>query len=156
MKKKCATTYSPAFLDPEVGLKFYAMLKDSIPWEPVIRDKKLLSKGKVVELNEYLDVLDMVMHCLNSMATRAYAVHSIHLNLYETGAMVFPYSTHQGTHHLIIALGCTRTLFVGKKRYQLNNGDAILFGYGYYRIPEQTTTEGTILITVFMQPVGSL
>ena len=52
---------------------------------------------------------------------------------------------------VVISLGATRTLIIGKKTFSLNNGDVIIFGSSTHGVPkEPTITNGRISIATFM------
>lgn len=65
--------------------------------------------------------------------------------------MYTPNHTHPGTTQLIISLGCTRILNIGKKSYQMNSGDACIFGSSVHGVPKDDSKDGRISIAVFMK-----
>lgn len=83
-----------------------------------------------------------------------YVVLGVYLNNYEDGDMYTPAHSHPGQHQLVISLGATRTLNVGSKSYEMNNGSAIFFGSATHGVPrEPAIKEGRISIAVFMSPI---
>ena len=54
---------------------------------------------------------------------------------------------------MVISLGATRTLNVGKTAYQMHSGDLIMFGSDEHGVPrEPQVLEGRISIATFMVP----
>ena len=67
--------------------------------------------------------------------------------------MYTPNHSHKGSHQLVISLGGKRTLTIGKKKFPMKNGDAIIFGGSTHGIPkEPNAQEGRISIATFMIP----
>lgn len=91
---------------------------------------------------------------LNKIATTNYAITGIYLNYYENETMWTPNHSHKGSHQLVISLGDSRILQVGKKEYDMINGSAIMFGSTIHGVPKMSMFKnGRISIATFMIPM---
>lgn len=155
-KKRCLTTFKNNVLDNDISNYLFQDLKTSINWQAGIKSKKgFTRKAYVVSCNDKLfqELIPYVQECLNKLTKQSYAILGLYLNFYENGEMYTPNHCHKGTHQLVISLGNTRTLIVGKKEYIMNNGDAILFGSTIHGVPKEKTNLGRISIATFMIPI---
>jgi hypothetical protein len=74
----------------------------------------------------------------------------VYLNYYKDGNDFTPAHSHVGQMQIVISLGATRTLIIGKKEYSLNSGDVIVFGSSVHSVPkEPKVTRGRISIATF-------
>jgi tRNA(Leu) C34 or U34 (ribose-2'-O)-methylase TrmL len=79
-------------------------------------------------------------------------IGGIYLNNYENGQHYTPTHSHPDSIQLVISLGATRTLTVNSKKYELKNGDIIMFGSQKHGVPKDPTcTEGRISIAMFLR-----
>jgi hypothetical protein len=69
-------------------------------------------------------------------------VAGFYLNLYENGDMYTPTHKHVGSNQLIISLGATRSLLIGKQNIVCENGDVIIFGEQPHSVPKTTSHVG--------------
>ena len=76
-------------------------------------------------------------------------IKGLYVNLYENGDMWTPPHGHHSTNQMVISLGETRTFTIDKDRYELNNGDVIIFGDQLHGIPKHKTTNMRISIATF-------
>jgi len=150
----CKTIHSKGTLEKDFALAFFHMLKENVQWDEGIRSKKgFTRKAKALAPGDIPEVDYIITHVLEKLGKTNYLLLGIYLNYYENGNMWTPNHSHPGTHQLVISLGATRTLTVGKKDYKMENGDAIIFGSSIHGIPkEETVTEGRISIATFMKP----
>ena len=80
-------------------------------------------------------------------------IFGTYINYYRNGFDFLPSHSHKGMVQMVISLGATRKLTVGKKVYNIKNGDVIVFGSSSHGIPiEPEVTEGRISIATFMKP----
>jgi hypothetical protein len=157
MSKMVRTHFSPSVLDKKESTALYEYLRDNIPWENGVKSKKGFTRlAKAIDLDMYPEILDTITQVLSNFATNNYVIFGTYLNYYSTGDMYTPNHSHKNTIQLVISLGTTRTLVVGKKQYQMSNGDAILFGSSVHGVPkEPAVREGRISIATFMRPFQS-
>ncbi len=150
---KTKTIFQPQVIDPDLATGIFHSLKEGIQWEEGIRSRKgFTRKAKAIQLEDYPELNSLVLNVLANMTDRQYLMLGAYLNYYEDGVMYTPNHSHQGTSQLIISLGATRTLTLGKKNYPMNSGDAILFGSTVHGVPrEPLVTEGRISIATFMK-----
>lgn len=133
----------------------------TLPWEAGIR-----SRNGFTRLAHQLDldskqgekILEIVKDVLMQMKTQKsdlpnYAIFGVYINYYRDGTMYTPQHSHKGTHQLVISLGATRTLLIGKKQIRTSNGDAVLFGSSMHGVPKEPCDKGRISIATFMMPV---
>jgi hypothetical protein len=140
-------------VDQKEADAMYDYLVHNIQWEDGIKSKHGFTRcAKMLTPNENPEILAMIDKVLKQY-NREYKIFGIYLNYYVDGGMWTPNHTHTGTHQLVISLGATRKLTIGKKDIPMNNGDAILFGSVVHGIPKQPeVTEGRISIATFMTP----
>ena len=69
-------------------------------------------------------------------------VAGFYLNLYENEDMYTPTHKHVGSNQLVISLGATRSLLIGKQNIVCENGDVIIFGEQPHSVPKTNTHVG--------------
>ena len=69
-------------------------------------------------------------------------VAGFYLNLYENEDMYTPTHKHVGSNQLVISLGATRSLLIGKQNIVCENGDLIIFGEQPHSVPKTNTHVG--------------
>lgn len=149
------TIYCPESIEADLATGLYFELQESIEWEEGVRSRNgFTRKALAIDLVEYPLLGNVVARILNNITTQQYEIMGTYLNYYQNGEMYTPNHSHKQTSQLVVSLGATRTLTVGKKSYQLNNGDSILFGSSVHGVPkEPSVTEGRISIATFMIPI---
>ena len=150
------TEYSSKIINEESATALYEYLRDNISWEEGIRSKKGFTRlAKSINPVDYEEIINIINDVLVKMKKdSSYLLLGIYLNFYANGEMYTPNHTHKDTHQLIISLGATRSLYIGKKIYKMNNGDAIIFGSSIHGVPkEPAVTTGRISIAVFLKPL---
>lgn len=146
-------------LDTVEAIKLYETLKNKVKWEEGVRSKNgFTRKAKTLDMKEVLEDYPEVYNCIGSVLPQfgegRYAIFGVYLNFYEDGKMYTPNHSHSGTQQLVISLGVSRILTVGKKNFIMNNGSAILFGSSVHGVPkEPEITEGRISIATFMKKI---
>jgi len=152
---KCKTTFQKGVIEKKDARRLYVKLRENIEWEEGIRSKKgftRLAKALAPGVNKEID--DVIKSALEALIPgKRYYIMGIYLNYYKDGQCWTPNHKHEGTHQLVISLGATRTLCVGKKDYEMENGDAIVFGSSIHGIPkDDSQRRGRISIATFMIP----
>ena len=134
----------------------------TLPCTEGIRSKNGFTRlAYSLELEDNLGakILTIVKDVLLMMKTQDekmpnYAVYGTYINYYKDGNMYTPNHTHPGTHQLVISLGVSRNLLLGKKVFVMESGDAVLFGSSVHGVPKQPEIkEGRISIATFMKPI---
>ena len=155
---KCKTIFKEGAISIELADQLFLFLKHNIKWEDGIRSKKgFTRKAKSLSFGELPEVDDVIVSVLNSFVYEndGYVINGIYLNYYENETMWTPNHSHKGTHQLIISLGASRTLQVGKKDYIMKNSDAIIFGSSIHGVPRSDTPKTErISIATFMTPIN--
>jgi hypothetical protein len=157
METSRVMTKQYSILDLNSSTGYYNYLRDNIQWEEGVKSRKTgftrLAKPLNVGDNQVVDYI--LADVFNKLSfTNKYQILGIYLNYYKDGTHHTPSHTHKGMTQLVVSLGATRTLKVGSKNYQLNNGDVIIFGSSAHSIPiESNVTEGRISIATFMIPI---
>lgn len=130
------------------------LLKESIIWEEGIRSKKgFTRKAKALLMGEYPLIDEIILDALKKITKNRYLISHIYLNYYVDGNMWTPNHSHPGTHQLVISLGASRNLDIGKKSFLMESGDIILFGSSIHGVPKCDIKEGRISIATFMTPI---
>lgn len=155
MSSTIKTHFIEGVIQPSVASMAYDYLKTQIPWQEGIRSKKgFTRKAYALQVGDLDLVDDLIATALSSITSQSYNVLGIYLNYYEHGEHYTPNHRHIDTHQLVISLGASRTLMIGKKPYVMNHGDAIVFGSSLHGLPKDPTVhEGRISIATFMVPV---
>jgi hypothetical protein len=144
-------------IDDNIATDMYTFLKWNIEWEDGIKSKKgYTRKAKPLNYGDITEIDNIIDTALNSLTDTKYLVLGVYLNYYENGNMYTPNHQHKGTHQLVISLGETRTLQIGKKDFVMENGDAIVFGASTHGVPKDTSVNGRISIATFMKPIDDI
>lgn len=160
MNYRCATKYGNV-LDAEIAFKLYEQLSKEIKWENGIKSRihGFTRKAKTVSIHDPLfkQLIPYINDSLDKLnVSENFAIFGIYLNFYENGEMYTPNHSHKGTQQLVISLGATRQLVVGKKTFSMKNGDAIIFGSAIHGVPkEDNVKNGRISIATFMKKISS-
>ena len=103
--------------------------------------------------NDIIDNLISIAH-VELCPDALYQISHIYVNYYKDGNMWTPNHSHKGTHQIVISLGATRQLKVGKKTFDMSSGSAIIFGGSIHGVPKQPDVkEGRISIATFMKRI---
>jgi hypothetical protein len=157
MHKPTRTVFVKECLDREICLETFTLLKDHPPfgqWDEGpysinIRKNQPTRKAKAIDYGAIPMVKLLIDQALEKL-DGIWFVNGVYLNYYRDGNDWTPNHSHKDTCQMIISLGGTRTLSVGKKPYPMSNGDVILFGHGMHGVPKEDTQEARISIAVFM------
>jgi hypothetical protein len=88
---------------------------------------------------------------INNEVSIDYYILGVYINYYRDGNDWTPNHSHPKQVQLIISLGATRTLTIGKKDYLMESGDVAIFGSSIHGIrKEPEVKEGRISIATFM------
>jgi hypothetical protein len=150
----CRTQYFPKVVADEVATALYNKLRDELPWQAGVPSRSGFTR-KACALARDDPYFDICMEYLTPILQKLnipYSILGIYVNFYENGQMYTPMHSHKGTHQLVLSLGATRDLVVGKKTYPQHNGDAIIFGSSSHGVPQSAQTDGRISIATFMVP----
>lgn len=129
----------------------YEYLRDTIQWEAGIKSKHGATRlAKAVDPMED-EVLAQIVDAALTKSGMELRIYSAYLNYYRDGSMYTPNHSHPGTIQIIISLGQTRTLTIGKKSYAIENGDVAIFGGSVHGVPKDKSTEGRISVALFAQ-----
>ena len=77
------------------------------------------------------------------------SLYGCYLNYYKDGTHYTPNHSHKGTTQIVISLGGTRSFVLGKKTFNVKNGDVAIFGSAIHGVPKQENAEPRISIAVF-------
>lgn len=149
-QKRCKTTFKKSALSENVANIFYKFFVTKIKWDEGIRSKNGFTRlAKMLPVGVFPELDNLCYNVLNNMGLN-YTILGIYLNYYKDGEMYTPNHSHKGTKQLVISLGAMRELTVGKKTFEMENGDAIVFGSSIHGVPKSKTKEGRISIATFM------
>ena len=79
-------------------------------------------------------------------------VLGLYLNRYRNGEEWTPNHSHKGTKQIVVSFGAMRVLDVGKRQFQMENGDAIIFGSAVHGVPKCIQPETRISLAAFLIP----
>jgi len=153
---KCKTVFEKKVIDSDVSDWLFNTLLEEVKWEDGIRSKRgFTRKAKKLGIQDemFMFLIPYIETCLNKLTTVKYGILGIYLNLYEDGNMWTPNHSHKGTHQLVLSLGGKRTLTVGKKSFEMDSGDAVIFGSTVHGVPRVNKSEPRISVATFMVPV---
>ena len=149
------TVHIPSFIEEKVATNLYERLRDNTEWKEGVRSKNGFTR--LAYRIDNFDTIDddikqIILKCVKKcISADKIGVAGVYYNYYKDGNHYTPNHTHPGTMQLIISLGATRTLTIGKKNYPMANGDIALFGSSSHGIPkEPLVTEGRISIALFL------
>ena len=153
-KMNCTTKVAKGVVADATDL--YEHLRDTVKWVEGIRSRKgFTRKAAYWYMGKDSKVDAAIMQGLDAVAKYHYAISHVYINYYEDGDMWTPNHSHKGTHQLVISLGTTRTLEIGKRSFPMGNGDVIIFGGSTHGVPkEPSITDGRISIATFMVPIA--
>lgn len=154
--KKTKTLFKKGFISPDEATSLYHFLKNNIPWVESIRSKKGFTRlGSGIPLNSvYYDSFASHVCSFLSTLEDKYQIEYIYLNYYQDGSDWCPNHTHPGTIQMILSLGATRKMKIGKQEFEISNGDIVLFGSSSHGIPKDPfIKEGRISIAIFMSRI---
>lgn len=151
---RCQTKFEENILNEDFATSLYYFLRENIEWEEGVRSKKgFTRKAKGLQIGEIPEIDNVILETLSKISKNKYLILGIYLNYYENGEMWTPNHSHPGSHQLVISLGQTRKLSLGKKNYEMKNGSAIIFGSSTHGVPKDESVEGRISIATFMVPL---
>lgn len=161
-KKRIKTKHFKSIIDEKTSTFYYDLLKNSVNWDKGIKDKynKETRPAKNIEDIENEDIVNMITELIfkaldkiNFISKNEYKqliIHDQYINYYVSGNNYTPMHSHHGLVQIVISLGTTRTLIIGKKEYKSENGDVFVFGSSTHGVPkEEKIKEGRISIALF-------
>lgn len=152
------TKHYPSFVEEKEATALYDFLLANTKWEEGIKGKDGFTRLQYgLKIEEAMDMENPVMALLHrfcEMTKTDWGVMGVYLNYYKDGEMYTPMHSHKNTVQLIISLGATRTLKVGKNNYITKNGDAVIFGSSLHGVAkEPEVKEGRISIAFFLRRI---
>jgi len=154
-KVNTKTNHIKNCIDKDESFASFLHLSENINWIDGIPSRVHGFTRKACPLsfgdNEIVDKL--IIHALEkiNIQQNSYRVYGIYLNYYRDGNDFTPSHSHQNTDQVVISLGATRELIIGKKSYKMESGDVIMFGSAVHGIPKDLNcTNGRISIAMFI------
>lgn len=113
-------------------------------------------KNLILNINDPLlyackDILYNSVEHTKPLWIERYNIHKIKLNLMTGKETKVIGRGSSGEHHLIIALGATRTIKIRKKTFHLSTGEGIFCGSIKYLIPAEEVMGKTIFVNICMR-----
>ena len=151
MALRTKTQHYAALIDSSRATSIYSHLKDSVSWEEGVRSKSGFTRlAKAMQLGDDQIIDELIVDVMNQIRYEGVLL-GIYLNYYKDGTHYTPNHSHPGTQQIIISLGTTRTLTVGKTKYSMANGDVAIFGGSIHGVPkEPAVTQGRISVALFV------
>ena len=147
------TAFYRSAVDNDTALMAYDYFENNIQWEDGVRTRTggVTRKAKPMNLGDD-DLLDnLIFNVLNKIGIQQVFIVGIYLNYYRDGNDYTPTHSHPGMKQVVISLGTSRVLTMGKGQYTMNNGDVIIFGSSQHGVPKDPMcSEGRISIALFL------
>ena len=147
-----ATTYYPKIINEDKASAMFYYFQENIEWIDGIRSKNGFTR-KAKPMNIGMDeILDSIIaEALLKIGITQAIVYGIYLNYYRNGEDYTHNHSHPGQKQVIISLGASRVLTMGKRSFVMNNGDVIVFGSAIHGIPKDPNCQqGRISIAMFL------
>jgi len=158
---KVKTQHFKKIIDEKEATFYYELLRDNIKWDKGIKTKN----GKDTRLAKNLYDLDeddpiiitineLLQKILQHIKLNSCVILGQYMNYYLNGEHYTPNHSHPKMIQVIISLGTTRILNIGKKEYKSSNGDVFIFGSSIHGVPKQLEIKnGRISIALFCSPL---
>ena len=146
------TKHFKAVFSKDVADYYYNTLVNNVKWEDGIKSRRhgFTRKAKPVSMGENEHVDEIFKFVFDNIEYKPSICFGLYLNYYRDGNDFTPNHSHKGTKQIVISLGETRILKVGKKEYKLDSGDVVVFGSSIHGVPKDTNiTKGRISIAAF-------
>ena len=156
-KKYQSTQYFSKLLTSQESNTIFQHLIDTIKWNKGVYSSKAgkhTRLAKALSLSDDAKVKWAVLESLKRMNLTDYVIYGVYLNFYRDGEDYTPQHKHEDTTQLVISLNEVdgdRDLTIGKTKYHLGNGDAIIFGGSIHGVPKQPNRKRRISIATFMK-----
>ena len=114
----------------------YYHLEENIQWEDGIRSRSGFTR-KANPMYPGMDpILDnCIIKVLSTINNTQSQIYGIYLNYYRNGEDWTPNHSHPGMKQIVISLGADRILTMASNRYNMSNGDVIVFGSSIHGVP---------------------
>ena len=167
MKVRISTEHFKHILNEQTSTQLYFNLSENINWVEGVRSKKGFTRlGYICDFDEIpAEIMNCVTKSLKMYSSKRNCpiegvnIRSVYLNYYVNGDYWCPNHTHKNTIQIVLSLGTTRTLNVGKKQFSLSNGDLVIFGSSVHGIQKEVVDTsnifggGRISIAFFVDPL---
>lgn len=156
-KTRVVTEYFPAVVESESAMFAFEYLRDNIQWEDGVKSKHGKTRlAKAIGIADDEVVYNLIICALKTLNEQSKNIKNVknlglygcYLNYYKKGSFT-PNHSHAGTCQIIISLGGTRSLQIGKKDYRMKNGDVAIFGGSTHGVPKEDTNDERISIALF-------
>jgi hypothetical protein len=160
-KKNIKTQHFKKLIDEKEATFYYELLRDNIKWDKGVKTKN--GKDTRLAKNLYdLEEDDPIVITINQLLEKVLSkikfnscvILGEYINYYLHGDHYTPNHSHPKMIQVIISLGTTRTLNIGKKEYKSSNSDVFIFGSSIHGIKkEPEIKDGRISIALFCSPM---
>jgi hypothetical protein len=151
---KTNTKLYPNIISEDIATETYIFLKNNVRWHKGVYSKKgatRLSCSADWDGEIGVKLMPLIITALNCCNLKLEKLTFCYLNYYRDGNDWTPSHSHKDTIQVIISLGATRELVVGKKSYNMSNGDVAIFGASMHSITKNSEcTRGRISIALFL------
>lgn len=144
-------------LDSKEALFIFDYLQKNISWQDGIKSKSGFTRyAKSLEVTEDPIVEHIIVKTITELSKKSknkinnhIEIFGVYLNYYINETNWTPNHKHPGTTQVVISLGGTRKFILGKKEYNVSNGDVAIFGSSIHGIPKQEKAKPRISIAFF-------
>lgn len=160
-KTRVKTQHHKSLIEEKEATELFNLFKDGIDFEKGIKDKHNKETRPARDLETLFEddpvvkpFEKMLFGVLDKLKMPNMIIVGQYMNYYKNGNNYAPTHSHKDMTQIIISLGATRTLEIGKKKYKSKNGDVFVFGSSMHGVPkEPEIKEGRISIALFCKMV---
>jgi len=153
-------TRNVSVFDRENSLKIYEKFRTEISWQSGVystRHKKVTRMAYTTDPDSFnnveidIEIINLITTAMCALGMKNNLV-GFYVNYYRDGCDWTPAHSHPENTQLIISLGATRKLRIGKKIYDLTSGDVTVFGSATHEVlMDPEVAEGRISIAAFLE-----
>lgn len=160
--KRTITKLYKSHVDEDYAWQLYYTMREELDWVEGVRSKRTGFTRYAYSMASLVDpriettlshtIAGLILKVLSDLDISVDKCLDVYINYYEDGSNYTPNHSHNNTDQVVISLGATRTLTIGTKRYEMNNGDVIIFGSSVHGVPKEPhVKEGRISIALFIK-----
>ena len=161
MSGKRSTLYKTDIIKEKDSKELYKFLKHNVDWGEGIKAKGRFHTRKQCVITENDTIIMKWIKPVITKAIKALTdeytykdLQFIYLNYYKDGNDYTPAHSHKDSNQIVISLGAVRTLKIGNKEIEMENGSAVIFGTSVHSVPkEENVKRGRISIALFFPKV---
>jgi len=155
--KRTKTRHVKSLIDEKKATQLFNLFKNGIEFDSGIKDKYKKETRPAKNLEDLFEddpvvkpYEELIFDVVDKLKMPNMIIVGQYMNYYENGNNYAPNHSHKGLTQIIISLGATRTLEIGKKKFESKNGDVFVFGSSIHGVPKEPHIKnGRISIALF-------